>query len=54
VREEQYDIRIPVAMVQAAFGMSAQGVQKAEGRRSGLASDTAVAVEVLYRGLPGC
>lgn len=43
-----------VAMVQAAFGMSAQGVQKAEGRRSGLASDTAVAVEVLYRGLPGC
>lgn len=41
-------------MVLAASGMSAQGVQKAEGRRSGLASDTAVAEEVLYRDLPGC
>lgn len=41
-------------MVQAAFGMSAQEVQKAEGRRHGLASDTAAVVEVLYRDLPGC
>lgn len=54
VREKQYDIDIPAAVVLAASGMSAQGVQKAEGRRSGLASDTAVAEEVLYRDLPGC
>lgn len=41
-------------MVLAAFGMSAQGLQRAEGRRGGPASDTAVVVEVLYRDLPGC
>lgn len=41
-------------MVLAAFGMSAQEVQKVEGRRGGLASDTAVVVEALYRDLPGC
>lgn len=35
-----------VAKVLVAFGMSAQGVQKAEGRSDGLASDTAAVVEV--------
>lgn len=41
-------------MVLEAFGMSALGVQRVEGRRGGPASDTAVVVEVLYRDLPGC
>lgn len=35
-----------VAWVLAAFGTSAQGVQKAEGRRGGLASGMAAAVGV--------